>query len=251
MADMRAFDWLSNRDGEKWHSLYRLIRYNEGEFKSDKQATFFRKNWGFKPFENGLFRVILEDYQKQFGTFEPYEYVIFVEGVAQWSSFGGRGNVAILFLFVMDDAGVVRKVKYTRTKGFEIKWERTHEPKRPKAMSQPVKKPSGYVGTPGKRFETRVTVKKIIKTANAWGEIDILIMEDENNNILKWATSSFHCMEEGKEYCVKATVKEHGLYRGIKQTVVTRVNVVKDLQKVIDRETAKGEEFLGRMLGAE
>jgi len=51
--------------------------------------------------------------------------------------------------------------------------------------------------------------------------------------------------EEGKEYCVKATVKEHELYRGIKQTVVTRVNVVKDLQKVIDRETAKGEEVFG------
>ena len=251
MADMPVFSWLSDQAEERWNSLHRLIKRNDGEFVSDKQAAFFRKNWGHKPTDNGLYRVLLNEYQKQYGEFEPYEYVIFVEGVAKWSIYGGRGNVTILFLFVMDDAGVVRKVKHTKTKGFELKWERSHEPKRPKMMSKTAKKPSEYVGTPGKRIETRVTVKKIIEIANDWGTIDIIVMEDENDNVLKWATSSFHGMEEDGEYRVRATVKEHELYRGIKQTVVTRVKVVKDLQDVIDRETAKGEEFFRRMLGEE
>jgi len=92
-------------------------------------------------------------------------------------------------------------------------------------------------------------VKRIFHNSNEWGLVDVIIMEDEDGNELKWATSGMHNMEEGKEYFIKATVKDHRLYRDTKQTILTRVKVVKDLRAIIDRETAKGEAFLRAALG--
>ena len=245
MADMFNFGWASYEDEERWISLHRLIKRNNGEFLSDRQAAFFRREWGFKPAPcNGQVQGIIQKYQEQHGALKPEQYVIWVEGIAEWSIYGGRGIVPIDFLFVMDDAGIVRKIRHTKTKGFEVKWERTHEPKRPTAMPETMKKPSEYVGEPGKRIEARVLVKRIIDSVNDWGAVSVIIMEDEEGNELKWATSSMHGMEEGQRYTIKATVKDHRLYRDTKQTILTRVRVVKDLRAIIDQETAKGEAFL-------
>jgi hypothetical protein len=250
MADMFNYRWANNEDAERWYSLHRLIKRNNGEFLSDRQAAFFRREWAFKPAPcNGQVQKIIQAYQEQHGSLKPEQYVIWVQGVAEWSVYGGRGIVSIDFLFIMDDAGVVRKVRHTKTKGFEIKWERTHEPQRPTAMPETLKKPSEYVGERGKRIEARVRVKRIFHNSNEWGLVDVIIMEDEDGNELKWATSGMHNMEEGKEYFIKATVKDHRLYRDTKQTILTRVKVVKDLRAIIDRETAKGEAFLRAALG--
>lgn len=47
-------------------------------------------------------------------------------------------------------------------------------------------------------------------------------MADCNGNILKWKTSKYVSNEEGSQTVVTATVKEHELYRGEKQTAITR-----------------------------
>jgi hypothetical protein len=45
-------------------------------------------------------------------------------------------------------------------------------------------------------------------------------MKDENDNVIIWWTNSDR-LEEGKKYQMDATVKEHKMYKGIPQTVIT------------------------------
>src|SRR5690606_11745960 len=136
---MFNFGWASYEDEEQWVSLHRLIKRNNGEFTSDRQAAFFRREWAFKPAPcNGQVQKIIQAYQEQHGSLKPEQYVIWVQGIAEWSVYGGRGIVPIDFLLIMDDAGVARKIRRTKTKGFEVKCERTHEPKRPSARPETV-----------------------------------------------------------------------------------------------------------------
>lgn len=95
-----------------------------------------------------------------------------------------------------------------------------------KTVSQKIeseqKRESSYVGEVGDRITLPVTILKRICFDSVYGTCRIILMADCNGNILKWKTSKYVSNEEGSKTVVTATVKEHELYSGEKQTAITR-----------------------------
>lgn len=92
-------------------------------------------------------------------------------------------------------------------------------------------KDSRHVGEIGKRQDFEVAVVSEHKVEGDYGTTSIYKMVDGAGNCLTWFSSS-GCLEEGKSYVLKGTVKAHDEYRGTKQTVVTRCKVLKEIEAV-------------------
>ena len=80
---------------------------------------------------------------------------------------------------------------------------------------------SQFIGTKDERIEVTATVEKAIPIENQYGTSIIHVMRDENNNCFVWITSARH-WEVGSTHHFKGTVKEHKIYRRVRQTVLTR-----------------------------
>ena len=80
---------------------------------------------------------------------------------------------------------------------------------------------SEYIGEVGQRIEVQLTVKKAINLDGYYGASTMHIMEDENGNVFVWTTSA-KSWEEGSSRLVRGTIKEHRVYKNVKQTVLTR-----------------------------
>lgn len=101
---------------------------------------------------------------------------------------------------------------------------------------------------PGDRVEVEVTVTKVISFDSAYGTTFITIMRADDGSVLSWKSRDtlsvrdpWHSREddergkgcwvgvmEGARVRIKATVKEHGEYKGRPQTTVSRVERVCD-----------------------
>ena len=80
---------------------------------------------------------------------------------------------------------------------------------------------SEYIGEVGQRIEVQLTVKKAINLDGYYGASTMHIMEDESGNVFVWTTSA-KSWEEGSSRLVRGTIKEHRVYKNVKQTVLTR-----------------------------
>ena len=80
---------------------------------------------------------------------------------------------------------------------------------------------SEYVGEIGERLEITVTVTKALTLDGYYGQSIMHIMEDGDENVYIWTTSS-KSIPEGKVVTLRGTVKDHREYRGVKQTILTR-----------------------------
>jgi len=87
---------------------------------------------------------------------------------------------------------------------------------------------SKYVGTLKKREVFTLTLKKHLCFDSMYGTTHKLIFNDPEGNVLLWSTNSSHSLEEGKSYLIKGTVKDHTEYKEIKQTILTRCEVIGD-----------------------
>lgn len=88
---------------------------------------------------------------------------------------------------------------------------------------------SEHIGTVGEKLEVSAKfVKAFTFTTHYtyYGETNFIYkFVDADDNILTWKTTCLLDLEEGAVYQVKGKVKEHGEYRGEKQTMLTRCNV--------------------------
>ena len=87
--------------------------------------------------------------------------------------------------------------------------------------------PSEYQGSVGQRLTLELVVSRIINLENAFGTSTMFIMYDNDSNCFIWTTSTAKSWEEGDIVNIRGTVKEHRVYRGEKQTVLTRCSIVK------------------------
>jgi hypothetical protein len=107
-----------------------------------------------------------------------------------------------------------------------------HERSKPRADAAP-KKPSEFVGTKGERIQCVVAVKAITAVVGfSYGGNetvkDLVIMEDVDGNKLTWFCEGNNPLKKGDtDVKVKLTIKGHEEYKGIKQTKVNRVALVK------------------------
>ena len=84
---------------------------------------------------------------------------------------------------------------------------------------------ASWVGGIGDRIECELVVIKTVTQFNGYGKSTFHIFKDDNDNIYIWNTSA-KSLPEGKRYKVRGTVKDLSFYKGQKQNVLTRCNVV-------------------------
>jgi len=93
-----------------------------------------------------------------------------------------------------------------------------------------VVKDSQHVGTLKVRQEFTVQVLDVRLIETMYGDSHLHRMVDEAGNLIIWFASTTNDMEVGHTYRVKATPKKHDEYKGTKQTTVTRVAVIKEVE---------------------
>lgn len=94
-----------------------------------------------------------------------------------------------------------------------------------------VKPTSEYQGEVGKRREWDLTMTRVSSSEGSYGTTHIYRMADEAGNIFTWFASNEIRIDgreamAGDKLRLKATVKKHEEYRGIKQTILTRATVL-------------------------
>lgn len=85
---------------------------------------------------------------------------------------------------------------------------------------------SGYVGEVGKRQEfenLKITMLMAIVTDFERPRTLVKFKDKLDNIFIWWASGRPQWLEEGREYNVKATVTDHAVYKGSKQTIIKRV----------------------------
>lgn len=85
---------------------------------------------------------------------------------------------------------------------------------------------SQHVGEIKKRDDYVLTVKRVARWESDFGEQCMHVFNDSHGNFLTWKTASYNELATGGTYKLKGTVKAHEVYRGCKQTVLTRCKVL-------------------------
>lgn len=78
-----------------------------------------------------------------------------------------------------------------------------------------------------------LTVQSMKYIEGRFGAVTLVTFEDELGNLIKWFASTRLDIDKGDVVDIKATVKEHTDYKGVKQTMITRARVL-----VVNREKA-------------
>ena len=108
-----------------------------------------------------------------------------------------------------------------------IAWQKELERIRREAEKKELAKTTTYFGTVGEKINVKVTGKVITGYATQFGWINIYEFKDEEGHIFIWKTSVDVETNDGVfEGTIRATIKEHNEYNGMKQTVITRAKVV-------------------------
>jgi hypothetical protein len=85
---------------------------------------------------------------------------------------------------------------------------------------------SEHIGKIGQRIEIDATMIVCIGFDNFYGTTYINTMKDADGNVFVYKGSN-RLAKNGEKVSIKATVKEHGVYKGVKQTVVNRPSKMK------------------------
>lgn len=86
-----------------------------------------------------------------------------------------------------------------------------------------------WVGEVKKRqnFE-KLTIIKMRYIEGKWGATTLVIFESESGDLIKWfASKDLDDLEEGDTVDIKATVKKHDEYQGVKQTLINRAKILR------------------------
>jgi len=84
---------------------------------------------------------------------------------------------------------------------------------------------SEYYGNEGDKIEIDIVVKKVVVYEGFYGVVKIHLMQDREGRQFVWKTTTKTLAEE-QEMRIKATIKEQGEYKDIKQNILTRVKVI-------------------------
>jgi hypothetical protein len=229
-------EFYKNSFGEEMHkdqfmSLQSLIKNNDGLFKSEKQGKFILWKWTEdQEFVNDCW-ITAHGIAR-----EGMKYVI-VDGFHSFGHGGGRGHRPALFLYELDQVGVVARYKGrftgdinnggTSLKSVEKDWEREAPvqpiaPKTAPEAPEKVESVSEYVGKVGERMKgLEVTVTFLKQFETDFGLSTLHKFVDADGNVFTWFSSS-KTLELGEKYRMNAGVKKHEEYKEVKQTILTR-----------------------------
>ena len=237
---LRNFRWIAK--GEKpWTNSKRKRVYfarrqakqaakleQEKEHADEANAAFFKQQ-GFNA--EGKTWVVLGN------TFEVKDQLkeagCKYTGILGWHTDHQLDGYDMLMLDVSecydkDYAGIYRWQQW-KNDGLEEKIKEANQ----KAIASRSK--SQHVGKAGDRIQIKATLTGFHSYKTQFGDMNIYTFTDIFNNVLVWKTSSYldrivgdicKPVQKGEMVELKATVKDHTEYQGIKQTVLTRCKVV-------------------------
>lgn len=110
-----------------------------------------------------------------------------------------------------------------RTMGFAASmvsaYKRATEPVKPKLISN-------HVGSIKERKIFDLVLKHDYDFMGHYGMSYKYIFEDANGNIMVWGTSNKQDFVRGQKYSIKGTIKDHSEFKGTKQTILSRCEVL-------------------------
>jgi len=77
-----------------------------------------------------------------------------------------------------------------------------------------------HIGTVGEKTTMTIKVVHIVVLEGTYGTTYINICEDENNNTIIYRGKANGFPDKGETATITATIKEHGVRNGVKQTVI-------------------------------
>lgn len=89
-----------------------------------------------------------------------------------------------------------------------------------------------YVGEVGAKVTLHLTCVHIATYEGSFGTVFINICEDGNKNTIIYKGYAQGFPQKGETATIVATVKEHGVRNGVKQTVIQRPKLIKQLEEV-------------------
>lgn len=229
------FEFSTEFDGNSYKTLTNLVKSNNGQFKSYKQAQFLTKTYrALRQFDN------VESVRANFGIeMTESQYVVMVNAYTRWVNYGSDSYRPVTWVFVMDEHGVVAQYKLgyvgTMRQGTspdpsktQQLWARTGAVTPLEQPEQPVVAPSEHIGQVG----SRMTFEGMIKSVTTFFRRRVSYYDSgvgyltrvlvDGNEVVYFGQLG----EKGATVKFVATVKEHGEYNGRKQTVVSRPKLV-------------------------
>lgn len=230
--------FTSQADQDQFISLRGLVNKNQGRFKSEKQAQFLFKQATQIAKQNGW---TSEIHNQNFGVpIQADQAVIHVDALTQWASYGSRSLVPTISVFVIDINGVVAQYKVSGSGNLREGWspvpEKTKQvwqrdnnvvlPNYKEQSDQPAQpvNPGSWVGAVGEKIQIKA---KLVRERDLgfgqFGQQFLSVLEDDRGNVINvWRRLNVNV---GDSVEIKATVKDCGEFRGVKQTTLTRVYV--------------------------
>ncbi len=134
------------------------------------------------------------------------------------------------FLTSLADQATYKPLSEKQTAAAVAAFARLREQDEKRAARDGIKIAAGHWGEVKKRDTVVVTVNKIIVIDGEWGATFLVIMTSAEGHSLKtfasggsaFVTDAIEAEKDGQPLKIKATVKEHGEYNGVPQTMLTR-----------------------------
>lgn len=224
---------FSDGDDQTFKTLQGLVKFNNGQFKSVKQAEFLtktlrRRRDGDTP----------EFVQSNFGLpMADGQYIVFVQATVRWVDYGSDSYRPVGWVFVMDAQGVVAQYKLswqgTMRQGTSVDPSKTKElwvraeittPLVFEKAAEPVQNQSQHIAQVGDRLEFTGKVLSVAQFEKRKfhyydSTIGNITRLDIGGNIVVYFG---YLAERGATVTVMATIKSHDEYQGRKKTVISR-----------------------------
>jgi hypothetical protein len=233
-----VFEFTSQFDADNYKTLSSLVKYNNGQFKSVKQADYLCKV--FRKHNDGSFTA--ESALTYFGVnMAPGQFMMTVNAYMRWADYGARGNRPVTWIFVLDEEGVVAQYKLgyvgdmrsgTRPDASKTKllWERQGDivPLAREVKQEVASVESQHFGAVGSRIEIKGVIKSVIEFERQKfhyydsGVGTITRIDVGGNDVVYFGFLG----DKDQEVQLKATIKQHGDYKGRKQTVIARPKMI-------------------------
>ncbi len=242
------FQYASDLHADLYKSLASAVKYNNGFFKSAKQAKFIDWNFAACRWAFDTKRPLTLEECAQAKTFfnidvTPDQKIYSIEASVRWVDYGSRSYRRCGWMFVTDDLGVVRKYKlafnYDDKHGSSgvnpaktvLEFSRDESVAKPVFEAEapkPAEPVSEFIGVEGQRMDFEAKVVKVINLGPSkysyYGSSYLTILVDAKGNCIKYFN---FLADEGETVKFKAGVKAHQVYEGKKSTLISRARIAK------------------------
>ena len=244
------FEFSSEWDADANRTLGSLVKYSGGFFKSEKQASFILSTFP-RDYSTKWTQETADFALRNFGIPLPEGTVMcMVSAYVRWVDYGAKSIRPVSWIYVLDSRGVVAQYKLgyvgdmrsgtapdasKTTTIFTRAGEIVPVADKSKIMAAKASEStSEHIGTVGSRITMHATIVSVKQFEGHKfhyydsGMRTITRLVSDGNEITYFG----YIGEKNETVELKCTVKEHSVYNGVKQTVISRPKVVNQAETV-------------------